>query len=89
MKMTEDVAAYHICLMFADVCSQVESHPFDVDSMLFMDWRDDHTTADPAMHDSNLKYAALPCNQPICVSWAMHLPLSGIRQWHLHIGSIS
>ncbi len=22
---------------------QVESHPFDLDTMLFMDWRDDHT----------------------------------------------
>ena len=37
------------------VCMQVESHPFDVDSMLFMDWRDDHTTADPTMQESNHK----------------------------------
>ena len=24
--------------------AEVESHPFDVNSMLFMDWRDDHAT---------------------------------------------
>ncbi len=24
----------------------VESHPFDLDTMLFMDWRDDHTAGD-------------------------------------------
>lgn len=23
--------------------AEVESHPFDLDTMLFMDWRDDHT----------------------------------------------
>lgn len=25
------------------IVAEVESHPFDVDTMLFMDWRDDHT----------------------------------------------
>ncbi|GLI71151.1 hypothetical protein VaNZ11_016251 [Volvox africanus] len=27
------------------IMAEVESHPFDVDTMLFMDWRDDHTHA--------------------------------------------
>lgn len=30
---------------------EVESHPFEVDKMLFMDWRDDHATG--AMKESN------------------------------------
>ena len=25
---------------------EVESHPFELDTMLFMDWRDDHTAGD-------------------------------------------
>ena len=25
------------------IMAEVESHPFDLDTMLFMDWRDDHT----------------------------------------------
>lgn len=33
--------------------AEVESHPFDLDTMLFMDWRDDHTVADPAMREAN------------------------------------
>ena len=36
---------------------EVESHPFDVDKMLFMDWRDDHLANDPEMKARN---AALP-----------------------------
>lgn len=31
----------------------VESHPFDLDTMLFMDWRDDHTADNPDMRASN------------------------------------
>ena len=31
----------------------VESHPFDLDTMLFMDWRDDHTQGHPKMRASN------------------------------------
>ena len=31
----------------------VESHPFDLDTMLFMDWRDDHTKGDERMRTSN------------------------------------
>lgn len=36
---------------------EVESHPFDVNAMLFMDWRDDHLANDPEMRARN---AALP-----------------------------
>lgn len=32
---------------------EVESHPFPTDAMLFMDWRDDHTAADPDLRASN------------------------------------
>jgi lycopene beta-cyclase len=31
----------------------VESHPFALDTMLFMDWRDEHLQASPAMRASN------------------------------------
>ncbi len=30
---------------------EVESHPFELDTMLFMDWRDDHTSG--AMGEAN------------------------------------
>ena len=31
----------------------VESHPFDLDTMLFMDWRDSHLSRYPAMKEAN------------------------------------
>lgn len=31
----------------------MESHPFATDAMLFMDWRDNHTSSDPEMQESN------------------------------------
>lgn len=34
----------------------VESHPFDVDKMLFMDWRDDHLDGYPDLKKSNARY---------------------------------
>jgi len=33
----------------------VESHPFELDTMLFMDWRDDHTHPQPDMEAANRK----------------------------------
>ncbi len=33
----------------------VKSHPFPVDKMLFMDWRDDHLDSDPELKESNSK----------------------------------
>ena len=35
------------------IIAEVDSHPFDLDTMLFMDWRDDHTADDPAMQEAN------------------------------------
>ena len=37
------------------MCAEVESHPFDMDTMLFMDWRDNHTQGNPAMREANGK----------------------------------
>lgn len=34
----------------------VESHPFDVDKMLFMDWRDDHLDEYPELKKNNSRY---------------------------------
>lgn len=39
------------------ILARVDRHPFELDTMLFMDWRDDHTSDDPAMRDAN---TALP-----------------------------
>lgn len=30
---------------------EVDSHPFELDTMLFMDWRDDHTSGE--MQEAN------------------------------------
>lgn len=35
------------------ILCEVESHPFATDAMLFMDWRDGHTSSDPEMQESN------------------------------------
>ncbi len=32
---------------------EVESHPFPLDTMLFMDWRDDFTASDAQMQAAN------------------------------------
>ncbi|CAL5227513.1 g10498 [Coccomyxa viridis] len=37
------------------ILCEVESHPFATDAMLFMDWRDNHTSSDPEMQESNRK----------------------------------
>jgi hypothetical protein len=36
-------------------CAEVESHPFDIDTMLFMDWRDDHLADLPEVKARNSK----------------------------------
>jgi lycopene beta-cyclase len=33
----------------------VDSHPFDVNKMLFMDWRDSHLQGDKLLMEGNLK----------------------------------
>ncbi|KAF5830051.1 chloroplast lycopene beta-cyclase [Dunaliella salina] len=35
------------------ITAEVESHPFELDTMLFMDWRDEHTHSNPVMRASN------------------------------------
>ncbi len=37
------------------IIAEVESHPFDMETMLFMDWRDGHTQGNEAMRASNDK----------------------------------
>ncbi len=39
------------------ILARVDKHPFELDTMLFMDWRDDHTATNPAMRAAN---TALP-----------------------------
>lgn len=34
---------------------QVDSHPFDLDKMLFMDWRDSHLRSDKELREGNAK----------------------------------
>lgn len=36
------------------IIAEVESHPFDIDTMLFMDWRDNHTAGLEDMHKRNV-----------------------------------
>ncbi|GBG71583.1 hypothetical protein CBR_g8999 [Chara braunii] len=35
------------------ILAEVDRHPFDVDAMLFMDWRDSHLARDPSMRRRN------------------------------------
>ncbi len=35
--------------------AEVESHPFALDTMLFMDWRDDHLDGLPEVKEANAK----------------------------------
>ena len=43
-----------MCLQGAyGILCEVESHPFPTDAMLFMDWRDEHTSSNPEMQQSN------------------------------------
>jgi hypothetical protein len=41
------------------ITAVVESHPFDLDKMLFMDWRDDHLDDYPALKQSNNKWVGV------------------------------
>ena len=63
-KQKHIIFAIKVCFPFLHMCygcnnlfpfSEVESHPFELDTMLFMDWRDDHTQDKPAMRDANEK----------------------------------
>ena len=35
------------------IVAEVEGHPFDLDTMLFMDWRDDHLDSRPELKARN------------------------------------
>lgn len=37
------------------IIAEVEGHPFDIDTMLFMDWRDDHLADLPELRERNAK----------------------------------
>ena len=45
--------SHHSVPEFLHAHAEVESHPFELDTMLFMDWRDEHTHSNPAMRASN------------------------------------
>lgn len=36
-----------------NLCAEVESHPFNNERMLFMDWRDSHLSRYPRLRESN------------------------------------
>ncbi len=42
--------------------AEVESHPFPLDTMLFMDWRDDYTAGN---RDMAVRSPAALCNTPL------------------------
>lgn len=46
-------APFPACQGAYGILCEVESHPFEMDKMLFMDWRDDHCKDDPAMLERN------------------------------------
>lgn len=48
----QSIHTFSICYV---IPAEVESHPFDLDTMLFMDWRDDHTQNIPDMKAANEK----------------------------------
>lgn len=53
---------------------EVESHPFDNNAMLFMDWRDDHLEKYPELKANNDKYALIFLIY--CCNMSMHTCLS-------------
>lgn len=53
--------------VFLHDCLQVESHPFDLDTMLFMDWRDDHTQGNPSMQVGVRPLRLYLCLNPVSV----------------------
>ena len=47
------------------IVAEVESHPFELDSMLFMDWRDDHLDPYPALKAANSRWTSIVVH-PMC-----------------------
>ena len=61
--------------------AEVESHPFDLDTMLFMDWRDDFTSG-----DNDMAVLCCCCHSALLVcSW--HLSSCDLRS-HVHAVSL-
>ena len=49
---------------------EVEEHPFPVDTMLFMDWRDNHLTSHPHLADLAASNRCEPSSAlPIALIW--------------------
>ena len=61
---------------------EVESHPFELDTMLFMDWRDDHTKVQLDPHATLIAASAIKLPFPTArlpIESPVHRPLQ-----HLH-----
>jgi hypothetical protein len=54
------------------IVAEVESHPFDIDTMLFMDWRDNHLAGTPELAERNAKLPtflyAMPFSKTKCAA---------------------
>lgn len=50
------------------IMCDVESHPFELDTMLFMDWRDEHTEGYPEMREANRWVRGGPHSSPGAIS---------------------
>ena len=63
------------------IIAEVDQHPVDLDTILFMDWRDDHFDSLPDMKADN-ECALLPLQQAV-LSGRHDFPAWGLRlqQW--------
>lgn len=43
------------------ILAEVETHPFDLDKMVFMDWRDSHLGNEPYLRASNSRFPTFFC----------------------------
>lgn len=53
--------------------TEVESHPFPLDTMLFMDWRDDHLTPGTDMQAANTATPTFLYAMPFTATKVSHL----------------
>ena len=65
--------------------AECDNHPFEVDTMLFMDWRDDHTDSQPDMKAANYEVPTflyvMPFTENKCVPWPLpHCMCSHVSQ---------
>ena len=75
------------------IVAEVESHPFDLDAMLFMDWRDDHLDNYPDIQARNSKWVvAFECVHTTRCVLLYHGPSSnqsGSEQSHASASLVS